>query len=128
MMKQSKLIKLVDLLSFVSLTLMLSTGIFLRFILPPRSGGDTVWGLSRHQWGDLHYYLSVLFLFFMSAHLIMHVKFIKTVILGKAPAEKNYRIAVGVVGLVALITLALAPLVSPVTENQRGQQYHRINR
>ncbi len=128
MMKQSTIIKLVDFLSFMTLTLMLSTGVFLRFTLPPRSGSDTLFGLSRHEWGDVHYYFSLVFLFFMSVHLIMHVKFIKAVLLGKASAEKNYRIALGVVGLVALITLAFAPLVSPVTENQRGQQYHRYNR
>ncbi|PIX55951.1 MAG: hypothetical protein COZ50_00070 [Zetaproteobacteria bacterium CG_4_10_14_3_um_filter_54_28] len=89
-MNHSMLIKVVDLLSFVALTLMISTGTLLKFTLPPRSGGDEVWFLTRHDWGDIHFYLSVAFLVLMSAHLIAHVKFIKSVVTGKASTEKKY--------------------------------------
>ena len=76
-MNNFTIIKVLDFLSFVSLTLMLSTGVFLKITLPPRSGGDEVWALTRHEWGDIHYTLSIIFLLFMSAHLVAHVKFIK---------------------------------------------------
>lgn len=126
-MKQSALIKLIDLLSFVSLTMMISSGALLKFTLPPRSGGDVVWNLTRHNWGDLHFYFSVLFLVLMAAHLLTHIKYIKSVVTGKATAEKNYRIAIGIVGMIILILLSFAPVTSPVTDVQRGQQnYHRI--
>ena len=122
------LIKVLDFLSFVALTLMLSTGIFLKSTLPPRSGGNEVWGLSRHEWGDLHFYLSVFFLLLMSAHLATHVKFIKNAIMGKVSAEKYYRIVIGIFGVIALIVLAFAPVVSSVTEVKKGQQHHYKNR
>lgn len=126
-MNHSMLIKVVDLLSFTALTLMISTGTLLKFTLPPRSGGDEVWYLTRHDWGDIHFYLSVTFLILMSVHLITHLKFIKSVVTGKASAEKNYRIAIGILGLVALVFLAFAPVASPVTDVQRGQQnYHQM--
>lgn len=123
-MNHSTIIKIIDLLSFVALTLMISTGILIKFTLPPRSGGDEVWGITRHYWGDIHFYLSVAFLLLMAAHLITHIKFIKIVITGKASTDKNYRVAIGILGVIALILLAFAPVTSPVTEVQRGQQYH----
>lgn len=122
-MNQFTFTKVLDLFSFVALILMLSTGVFLKITLPPRSGGDEVWGLSRHEWGDIHFYLSVIFLLFMSAHLVVHAKFIKSVIIGKAPTEKYYRIVAGIIGVIALIALAFSPVISPVTDVQRGQQH-----
>lgn len=126
-MKHSTLIKIIDLLSFVSLTLMISTGTLLRFTLPPKSGGDEVWGLTRHDWGNFHYYISITFLLLMAAHLLTHIKFIKSVIAGKASTEKNYRIAIGIVGIITLIALAFSPVTSTVTDVQKGQQrFHQI--
>ena len=126
-MKQSTLIKIIDLLSFVSLTLMISTGTLLRFTLPPRSGGDEVWGFTRHDWGNFHYYISLTFLLLMAAHLLTHIKYIKSVITGKASSEKNYRIAIGVVSIITLIALAFSPVTSTVTDIQKGQQrFHQV--
>ena len=122
-MNQFTLTKVLDLFSFVALMSMLSTGVFLKITLPPRSGGDQVWGLSRHEWGDIHFYLSVIFLLLMSAHLLVHAKFIKSVIIGKAPTEKYYRIVAGIIGVIALIALTFSPVISPVTDAQRGQQH-----
>ena len=126
-MNQFTITKVLDFFSFVALMLMLSTGVFLKVTLPPRSGGDEVWGLSRHEWGDIHFSLSVIFLLFMSAHLVAHAKFIKSVIIGKAPTEKYYRIVAGIIGVIALIALAFSPVISPVTDVQRGQQHHFQN-
>ena len=55
-MTHSTIIKIIDLLSFAALTLMISTGTLLKYTLPPRSGGDEVWGLTRHDWGNIHFY------------------------------------------------------------------------
>ncbi len=128
-MKQSSLISIIDLLSFVALVAMISTGALLEFTLPIRSGPSSVWGLTRHEWGDWHYYLSLAFLILMSVHLIVHIKYIKSVIVGKASREQNYRIAIGLVGILTLLALAVAPVVSPVEESSKaGQGYHHGNR
>ncbi len=119
-MKQSQLIKIIDLFSLLSLALMVSTGILLQFTLPARSGQSTVWGMTRHEWGDIHLYFSIAFLIMMSLHFLTHIKYIKQVILGNAQTEYNYRIVVGLIGLIALVLVLLAPTLSSVEEGQRG--------
>lgn len=123
-MKQASIINIVDILSFVALVMMISTGTLLEFTLPTRSGGASVWGLTRHQWGDLHFYISVMFLTLMSAHLITHIRYIKYVFMGSSSREQNYRLAIGMVGLSALLALAVAPVVSTVDNTSSHQGYH----
>lgn len=122
-MNKGQLIKLVDLLCFLGLLALISTGLLLEFTLPARSGAASVWGLTRHEWGDLHFYISLGFLVLMSLHLFLHIGFIKKAILGRASREHKYRLAIGLVGLVALLILLLAPVFSPVenTGERRGR-------
>lgn len=114
-MKKPELIKLVDFLSFLGLLVMMSTGMLLKFSLPPRSGGNSIWGMTRHDWGDIHFYASVVFLLLMTGHLFLHLKFIKTALRGRASRESSYRLAVGLACLIVLLALLFAPLVSPVS-------------
>jgi hypothetical protein len=127
-MKQSSLINVIDLLSFIALVAMISTGALLEFTLPIRSGPSSVWGLTRHEWGDWHAYVSLAFLLLMSAHLFVHFKYIKCVVIGKATREQNYRIAIGLVGIVTLLALAVAPVVSPVDESSDARRGYHGNR
>ena len=127
-MKQSDFTKIIDLLSFITLVLMISTGALLEFTLPVRSGTSSVWGMTRHEWGDLHSYISLSFLVLIATHLFVHFKFIKSALTGKATREQNYRIAIGVVSLVTLIALAIAPVVSPVSESHKNKPIHQFNR
>ena len=127
-MTHTTLIKIIDLFSFIALTIMVSTGLLVKYTLPPRSGGNEVWGITRHEWGNIHYYISVIFLILITSHLITHYKFIKMVLTGNATTEKNYRIAFGILGIIALLFLVFSPVISPVTENQSGQQHYYKNR
>lgn len=127
-MKQSDLMNVIDLLSFIALVLMISTGTLLEFTLPTRSGPSSVWSMTRHEWGDLHFYISLAFLILMSAHLVMHVRYLKSVLLGKASREQNYRIAIGLVGLLTLLALAIAPVISPVDESTTPRHGYHGNR
>ena len=91
-MRRTALNFIVDLIAFADLLLLGATGVVLKWVLPPGSGGHgrafhggrggdqirTLWGLGRHDWGDVHFVLSLLFLFLMLVHLLLHWTWIKT--------------------------------------------------
>ena len=76
-MKKLTIIKWVDGLLFLLFIFIMSTGTFLAFTLPHRSGPASVWGMTRHEWGDIHFYLSIFFLILLAAHLFLHLGFVK---------------------------------------------------
>ncbi|WP_031432637.1 DUF4405 domain-containing protein [Methylomarinum vadi] len=123
-MKQSQLIKIVDVFSFIALLLIVSTGTLLEFTLPIRSGPATVLGMTRHEWGALHLYVSIGFLVMMSLHLFTHIKYIKQLLLGNASTASKYRMGVGLIGLVALLLIILAPFLAPVNEGEGSGRRH----
>ncbi len=92
-MKRTTVNFIVDLISFISLLGLVITGFIIKYILPPGSGGGhgggfrggrgpsenvkALWSMTRHEWGDIHFYLSVAFVVLMLVHLILHWTWIK---------------------------------------------------
>jgi hypothetical protein len=62
---------IVDLLTLLAILTMIGTGLIMYFTLPPGSGarGLILWGLGRHDWGDVHFWSAVA----LGALLILHV-------------------------------------------------------
>ncbi len=77
-MNRLKMYLLIDTVALAAFLSMGATGIILRFILPPGSGrqGLTLLGLSRHEWGDIHFYAAAFFLAVVFIHLVVHWKWI----------------------------------------------------
>lgn len=64
---------IIDLIAAVLMLGMIVTGYLLRFPLPPGSNKSLIlWGLSRHQWGDVHFWISLSLLVVMLVHLVLH--------------------------------------------------------
>lgn len=60
---------------------MIATGYLLRFPLPPGSNKTlSLWGYTRHQWGDVHFWISLGLLLALLVHLVLHWNWIVTVI------------------------------------------------
>lgn len=60
---------------------MIATGYILRFPLPPGSNKIlSLWGYTRHQWGDVHFWISLGLLVVLVIHLVLHWNWIVTVI------------------------------------------------
>lgn len=90
-MKRTSLNFIVDLVSFIDLLGLVFTGIIMKYILPPGTGGrgqllhtgqgrehiKQLWSMTRHEWGDVHFYLALLFVIFMVVHIILHWGWIK---------------------------------------------------
>ena len=82
---------MVDVISFLNLVGLAITGSIMKWILPPGSAGHGygfrggrgpgeikyLWSMTRHEWGDIHFILALLFVFLMVVHIILHWNWIK---------------------------------------------------
>jgi hypothetical protein len=79
-MKRTTLNFWVDTLALIVLLGMIETGLILKYLLPPGSGGRhggegtglTLWGMGRHDWGEVHWWLSVALIVLMIVHVWLH--------------------------------------------------------
>jgi len=92
LMKRGTLNFVVDLAAFINLLCLAFTGFIMRYILPPGTGGrgrvlhggrsgeqiKKLWSMTRHEWGDFHFYLALLFVALMVAHIVLHWSWIKS--------------------------------------------------
>jgi hypothetical protein len=97
---------IVDLLTFMVGAWVTVTGLFLRFVLPPRSGGLALWGWTRHEWGDVHFWSVVMLGVLVVVHVALHWAWVCAVIsrlLGRRASTVGRRNWNGVAFLVSLI-------------------------
>jgi hypothetical protein len=72
-MKRNALNFVIDLSTALMMAGMIATGLLVRFVLPPGSGSTRfVWGLGRHDWGDVHFWLAVAAGAVVLVHVAMH--------------------------------------------------------
>ena len=118
-MKRSDLNFFVDAVAFAMFVFLVATGVLMEFLLPAGSGYSTsLWGLERHGWGDIHFWIAVVFLTALAVHLYLHWKWIVSVLRGHPREGSGVRVGLGVLGLVALLAIAVAPLLSPVERSE----------
>jgi len=131
-MKRTTWNMLIDALAFVAFVLLASTGFLLTYQLPPGSGGrdllaagqhaagkdvNLLWGMTRHEWGEVHYWLAIAILAIMAVHLLLHWKWIVCTLQRKT--DRRYsgrRVVVGIFSLVAVVALAAAPYLTTTSQ------------
>ena len=87
----------------------------MKYLLPTGSGKhSTIWNLDRHKWGDIHFWLSVLFFSILALHLFYHWRWIIKVASGKPRYYSKNRLLSGIIGFIVIVLFAIAPLVTPV--------------
>lgn len=87
-------ISVTDLVAFFSVLFLAFSGVVIRYALPRGSGGGGTgwraasrpvmefWNLSRHEWGDLHFWVSMIFVAAICLHLFLHWNWIRVSFLG----------------------------------------------
>lgn len=89
---------------------MSGTGLLLAFRMPPGSGGRlTALGLTRHEWGDWHTWLSYAFLALIALHLALHWRWFWQV----AAKRRSWPLIGGIgAGLLLMAALVLQPVTT----------------
>ncbi len=97
---------------YLAFCLMVATGLVIAFRLPPgRAGGRglTLFGWDRHQWGDIHLWISYAFVAFIAVHLVIHWKWLVKI----ASSNQSWRLWLGLgAGLATILIVLLFPTAS----------------
>ena len=135
-MNRLRLNVIVDALAFGAFLLTASTGWVLHVILPPGSGRlvgrgagwraatqpiSLLWGMTRQEWGGIHFWTALVFLAVVSTHVVSHRQWIACVIRRQPRAGSGMRWIAGLTALLFLLIFVLGPFLSPVRRVPRSQ-------
>lgn len=122
-MKRSIQNIVVDAIAFVGFILLTTTGMLMHYILPAGSRRfKTIWGMDRHEWGSIHFWISVVFLCCLAVHLFLHWRWIANLFIGKQREGSGLRVALGIIGFIGVLVFAISPLLIPVKEAKIERQ------
>jgi len=124
-MKKIELKRIVDLALWFLFCFILGTGLMIHYRLVPGfqggSGTNFFW-ISRHGWGNIHFWAACLFTAALSFHLYLNLSTIKMIIAGKSSRKAATLFGIGILIVVFF-------LMFPVFQGQNGygenRNYHR---
>ena len=113
-MSKNKLNLLVDVLGYLCMMALASTGLILLYRLPPGTGGRhsgepalTLLGLGRHDWGDIHFYIAVALVLLVVIHIALHWKWVKNTLGSLLAHRGEQKPGTGPRGAISLVVLGL---------------------
>jgi len=98
-MTRNKWNVIVDVLAFVAMVGLASTGLMLAYRLPPGYHQKGILGMGRHGWGDIHLYFAFALMGLSILHLVLHWGWMLR--------------SIGKIALIVLAVAAVAATVSP---------------
>lgn len=129
-MKKSTLNFIIDALMFVCLCAITGIGLLIKFTLPSGQDKWAIYGtnnellflnMDRHQWGDIHFVVSVIMISLLILHLVFHWQFIAS-IFGKIIKHSPLKLLIGT--SFAFITILLIVFPFFVTPSQGLNHKH----
>jgi hypothetical protein len=116
-MEKKRMHAIIDAFAFACFVFITATGLLMHYILPPGSGRFMeLWGMDRHQWGQIHFWISVAFLVVLALHVVLHWRWIISMVKGRPAEGSTYRIALSLLALAALLVLAASPFFASVEQ------------
>lgn len=108
---------ILDTTALILLLPLAGSGLVMHYTLPPGSHGITVWGLGRHDWGTIHYWIAIALVAVVALHIILHWSWVSRMIKGtKSLQVRRKRVALALVGFFGLLSLSLAPVFGKKVE------------
>lgn len=115
---------LIDWAALALITSVLATGAVIEWRLPRGNGGNSLLGLTRHDWGEVHLWLALALVALVVVHLILHAKWIMAMTVGAAKGGAGRaRVAAAAAGCVVLVGILAAAFLLPVRPGSgRGRE------
>lgn len=106
---------------------LIATGLLLEFVLPAHSRQASVWGMTRHDWGELHFWLALAILGLLLVHLALNWSWVCTVVTklcGKSVqgARGWRRPAMGIATLLLIVALLTTFLWAASASKEAGSR------
>ncbi|HIJ72597.1 MAG TPA: DUF4405 domain-containing protein [Candidatus Hydrogenedentes bacterium] len=114
----------VDAVALAALMFLAATGILLRYVLPPGSGHfSALWGMDRHEWGQIHFWIAVVLVGLLALHLVLHCRWVVCMVKGHPREGSRLRVAFAVIGVLTIAGLSAAPFLGQVVQTSAGPQH-----
>ena len=134
-MRRSLIHYLVDVVLLLSVLTLVATGLLIYFVLPPGRGGDSVWSLTRHDWGEVHFWTSMVMLAAVVVHLAVNWTWVCTVTVRlfdrsgtKPSALKRNTSGVIVLGVIVAVIAGFLLVASASKEvAERGEGWRHVD-
>ena len=115
----------VDAVAFAAFVFLTATGVLLRYMLPAGSGHfSALWGMDRHAWGRVHFWIAVVLMGVLALHLVLHWRWVVCMVKARKREGSGARVALALVGLLVLAGLAIAPFFAQV--ERTGAAPHKM--
>lgn len=128
-MKRNSVNFWIDVISFLPMLGLTWTGLLMHYVLPPGTGGRhadralTVWGLGRHDYGTVHFYLALALVGLVVIHLWLHWSWVCAMVrklAGKESSKGGREGVYGIAFLVVVVTLILGGLLLARSQVKSG--------
>lgn len=125
-MHKSRLNFIIDSIALLLLLTLVSTGSLIYLRLPPRTARSlSVWGMNRHEWGEIHFVLALVFVAILILHIILHWHWIKTLCTELTRRASTFQKILSLIVIAVIAALVFSPLLSPITQldshSERGR-------